>query len=302
MEKGISVEVTQTIYDILLRYHQCPICFEIVRIPCRLMCFPCVRELDQRKKCDYVICLQCLQQYFKLNLQPSDRKTVAKCLICKNNVILSMITKEDESYCVDESMMDNISVDAEMGGIIFKCQCGGFESSNQRLLWYHLIGKDCKICPLSWIECKWCLRRVQYKFLQEHQLQCEKAPVCYWCKKYKFKSDEDGKLHEDICEEKMLPCNFGFEECEGFRRKDVKSHILEHYTETKIKISEEIIACRVGFGVLNSIIEQYVNEGFTIDRDMMAFPEQLVEKYAWEIPESLVDVIIKVLEKRKSKM
>lgn len=181
-----------------MQHISCLICHEHVRVPVRLICFPCQKNPSGQFKKDYLacndvarVCLSCAWEYLQLHEAPKKRDVGRKCLLCPAICALRELDHFSKAYERDHlyMMMDHRND-------------------------YPCLYDD-----------RGCEFRGSHRELDRHQKQdCEFAKtLCNHC--HESVQCKHLKLHLQMCSEKRIACMYCIN---TIRRRDIHAHTLNH--------------------------------------------------------------------------
>lgn len=186
----------------------CAICFETVRIPVKLICFPCISE-HGKPRCNSIqrLCITCARQFLELNKPRNERHPVVKCLTCPATCSPSRLNAVS-AYEKDFLLM---SIDERDDYECFHGTCG-FRGSQMNLN-RHLMEE----CPRRHVYCIACRKSFRDDD-EDHKSRCELYTRCFFCRDFVKKDGYEAHLREShlikACKhcEKHVPCHSDHEE------------------------------------------------------------------------------------------
>jgi len=229
----------------------CCICYELLVIPVKPVCFSCVSttQFNQLGKNCYSytrICMRCADSFFQLDKPVNERKTTVKCLICSCKVNPSRLTRST-AYEIDFLFMRSIP-NHDMS-----CPyCSSWKGSGNDEL-YHHISNDCDLfkweCPCGDLftrqtlsehqttcprhtTCSVCGQRVSDMSLTQHMSDNHGMTMCCSCRQFIALSSMTQHIIND-CPERLICCDI----CMSLiRMRFFKEHVISHYSECRGKI------------------------------------------------------------------
>lgn len=237
---------------------ECLICHELVRVPVRFLCWPCVSKQGQ-PKCNSMtrVCITCARHYLELN-QPRDERTPQrKCLTCPAIVRLSRLCAKN-AYEKDYLLM---SMDSRTDIPCPREDEGCFFTGNQNELDRHLQShcafrtKWCQYCTTLYkanvnhasqcrghTMCTMCTSYVPSIKLVEHKQEVHGIWTCYECKASVSVENRNQHCREE-CPERFVSCEI----CHmGIKAKKYNTHCLQHVVtmSQEIQVASQLLRTR----------------------------------------------------------
>lgn len=153
----------------------CVVCHETVRVPVRLMCFPCVKPA-RGPSCNSItrVCRMCARRYLELDKPVSERSREPKrCLTCSATVY-TMTLDEDCAVELDYWMIRN---DPFSGYGCPHVEKGCAFTGTQQDLETHLHG----FCPFRTVQCELCRTAYTSEHEEQHHAECPFRVICGLC-------------------------------------------------------------------------------------------------------------------------
>lgn len=179
----------------------CLICQDPVRVPVKLICFPCKKSYDKRSCNDIVrVCVSCAREYLQLNKPKSERTFKVKCLTC-DSCVDPHYMNADRSYSKDFMLM---SLDKKKYRCFHSekgCQFKGLqielEKHNREECIYRITNCPSTYCKYIGVACN----------MNMHMERCRFSELCQHCNEYIDKEHINRHLFVIHALDKCVYCN-----------------------------------------------------------------------------------------------